>query len=63
MLQDNGAIIQAACITAAAIALGAARVDTSNDPKVITQLARTIGDEWLKVQPNSHETRPIRRRR
>jgi hypothetical protein len=63
MSQDNGAIIQAACITAAAIALGEARVDTSNDPKLIAQLARAIWDEWLKVQPNTHESRPVRRRR
>jgi hypothetical protein len=51
MSQNSEAIIQAACITAAATALGLARVDTSNDPKMITQLARSIWDEWVKVQP------------
>jgi hypothetical protein len=53
MLQGNEAVIQAACITAAATALGLARVDTSNDPKLIAQLARSIWDEWIKVQPKN----------
>jgi hypothetical protein len=51
MSQDNEPVIQAACITAAATALGSARVDTSNDPKLIAQLARSIWEEWVKVQP------------
>ena len=51
MSHDSQAIIQAACITAAATALGSARVDASNDPKLIAQLARSIWEEWIEVQP------------